>query len=150
MGVVEDIPREEIWAALGKMDNIIIDTHMSIKSPAGYLPGLPAWVLTELMVSSYFLIESTPEEIMLLSLDDCQDCIYTLLWHRNIQSRQLHSTCLPAGAHLVFLMDEVVSKYGIGSGISLFIAAGDICLLHPSHVHVLWATLSYYSGNMPL
>jgi adenylate kinase len=48
---------------LGKMDNIIIDTHMSIKSPAGYLPGLPAWVLTELMVSSYFLIESTPEEI---------------------------------------------------------------------------------------
>ena len=37
---------------------------MSIKSPAGYLPGLPAWVLTELMVSSYFLIESTPEEIM--------------------------------------------------------------------------------------
>ena len=49
---------------LGKMDNIIIDTHMSIKSPAGYLPGLPAWVLTELMVSSYFLIESTPEEIM--------------------------------------------------------------------------------------
>jgi adenylate kinase len=48
---------------LGKMNNIIIDTHMSIKSPAGYLPGLPAWVLNELMVSSYFLIESTPEEI---------------------------------------------------------------------------------------
>ncbi|WP_298278069.1 adenylate kinase [Ferroplasma sp.] len=48
---------------IGKMDNIIIDTHMSIKSPAGYLPGLPEWVLRELMVSSYFLIESTPEEI---------------------------------------------------------------------------------------
>ncbi len=48
---------------LGKMDNIIIDTHMSIKSRAGYLPGLPAWVLTELMVSSYFLIESSPAEI---------------------------------------------------------------------------------------
>ncbi|MHB1493420.1 MAG: preprotein translocase subunit SecY [Thermoplasmataceae archaeon] len=28
------------------------------------------------------------------------------------------------GSYLVFLMDEVVSKYGIGSGISLFIAAG--------------------------
>jgi len=28
------------------------------------------------------------------------------------------------GAYLVFLMDEVVSKWGIGSGISLFIAAG--------------------------
>ena len=28
------------------------------------------------------------------------------------------------GSYLVFLMDELVSKYGIGSGISLFIAAG--------------------------
>lgn len=28
------------------------------------------------------------------------------------------------GAYLVFLMDEVVSKWGIGSGVSLFIAAG--------------------------
>ncbi len=29
-----------------------------------------------------------------------------------------------AGSYLVFLMDEVVSKWGVGSGISLFIAAG--------------------------
>ncbi|MEM4263118.1 MAG: preprotein translocase subunit SecY, partial [Thermoplasmata archaeon] len=29
-----------------------------------------------------------------------------------------------AGSYLVFLMDEVVSKWGIGSGVSLFIAAG--------------------------
>ncbi len=31
---------------------------------------------------------------------------------------------LTFGSYLVFLMDEVVSKWGIGSGISLFIAAG--------------------------
>src|SRR2546422_7997364 len=31
---------------------------------------------------------------------------------------------LVAGSYLVFLMDEVVAKWGIGSGISLFIAAG--------------------------
>ncbi len=31
---------------------------------------------------------------------------------------------LAAGSYLVFLMDEVVSKWGMGSGISLFIAAG--------------------------
>jgi preprotein translocase subunit SecY len=29
-----------------------------------------------------------------------------------------------AGSYLVFMMDEVVSKWGIGSGVSLFIAAG--------------------------
>ncbi len=48
---------------LGRMNNIIIDTHMSIKSPSGYFPGLPEWVLHELNVSSFFLIESKPEEI---------------------------------------------------------------------------------------
>ncbi len=31
---------------------------------------------------------------------------------------------LALGAYLVFLMDELISKWGIGSGISLFIAAG--------------------------
>jgi len=31
---------------------------------------------------------------------------------------------LAAGSYLVFLMDEVISKWGIGSGISMFIAAG--------------------------
>ncbi len=55
---------------LGQMDNIIIDTHMSIKSPKGYLPGLPQWVLNELNISSYFLIESSPEEILKHRLND--------------------------------------------------------------------------------
>ncbi|KJE49451.1 MULTISPECIES: adenylate kinase [Acidiplasma] len=55
---------------LGKMDNIIIDTHMSIKSPSGYLPGLPEWVLKELNISSYFLIEADPDKILTHRLND--------------------------------------------------------------------------------
>ncbi|MBU1159065.1 MAG: preprotein translocase subunit SecY [Candidatus Thermoplasmatota archaeon] len=39
-------------------------------------------------------------------------------------ARMLIVAQLFAGSYLVFLMDEVVSKWGIGSGISLFIAAG--------------------------
>ena len=35
------------------------------------------------------------------------------------------------GSYIVFLMDEVVSKWGIGSGISLFIAAGVAQALSP-------------------
>lgn len=42
-----------------------------------------------------------------------------LNWARGIIVAQLF-----IGSYLVFLMDEVVSKWGIGSGISLFIAAG--------------------------
>lgn len=51
-------------AAIGKMDNVIIDTHMSIKSPNGYLPGLPEWVIRELRVSAYYLIEADPDIIL--------------------------------------------------------------------------------------
>ena len=39
-------------------------------------------------------------------------------------ARALIVVQLFVGSYLVFLMDEVVSKWGIGSGISLFIAAG--------------------------
>lgn len=51
-------------AAIGKMDNVIIDTHMSIKSPNGYLPGLPEWVIRELKVSAYYLIEADPDLVL--------------------------------------------------------------------------------------
>ncbi len=43
--------------------NIIVDTHITIKTPKGYLPGLPLWVLEELEPTQIILIEATPEEI---------------------------------------------------------------------------------------
>ncbi len=51
-------------SAIGKMDNVIVDTHMAIKSPRGYLPGLPEWVLRELRISSFFLIEADSSLIL--------------------------------------------------------------------------------------
>lgn len=48
---------------LGSLDNIIIDTHMSIKTPSGYLPGLPEWVLKAIKPSMLVLIEADPESI---------------------------------------------------------------------------------------
>lgn len=51
-------------AAIGKMDSVIIDTHMSIKAHGGYLPGLPEWVIRELKVGAYFIIEADPGQII--------------------------------------------------------------------------------------
>ncbi len=45
---------------IGAMDNILIDTHMSIKTPKGYLPGLPEWVLRELKASIFVIVEASP------------------------------------------------------------------------------------------
>jgi len=49
-------------ATLGK--NVIVDTHCTIKTPAGYLPGLPEWVLKSLKPKQLVIVEASPEEIM--------------------------------------------------------------------------------------
>ncbi|HEU12862.1 MAG: adenylate kinase [Thermoplasmata archaeon] len=49
---------------IGRMDNVIVDTHMSIKTPAGFLPGLPEWVLRALRPSMLVLVEANPSSIV--------------------------------------------------------------------------------------
>lgn len=41
----------------------IVDTHMSIKTPAGYLPGLPSHNLSVLKPDMLILVEAEPREI---------------------------------------------------------------------------------------
>jgi adenylate kinase len=35
------------------MKNVIVDTHCTVKTPKGYMPGLPAWVLKEIKPDRY-------------------------------------------------------------------------------------------------
>lgn len=55
---------------MAENDNVIIDTHCSIKTPKGFLPGLPIWVLEELQPTQFILIEASPSEIMYRRLTD--------------------------------------------------------------------------------
>ena len=50
-------------AALSKKENIILDTHCTVKTPFGYLPGLPAESLQKLSPRLFVLIEAFPHEI---------------------------------------------------------------------------------------
>jgi adenylate kinase len=50
--------------------NIIVDTHCTIKTPAGFLPGLPKWVLDELKPDMFVLIEADADEILLRRITD--------------------------------------------------------------------------------
>ncbi len=62
-----DVQREmQIQAAknIAKLGNVIVDTHCTIKTPFGYLPGLPYDVLSILKPDRIILIEANPEEIM--------------------------------------------------------------------------------------
>ena len=51
-------------------DNIIVDTHCTINTPAGYLPGLPIWVLEQLQPDLFILIEADADEIIYRRFSD--------------------------------------------------------------------------------
>jgi adenylate kinase len=51
-------------------NNVIVDTHCTILTPSGFLPGLPVWVLEELLPDIFILIEANPDEIIYRRLDD--------------------------------------------------------------------------------
>ena len=50
--------------------NTIVDTHCTIKTPLGFLPGLPQWVLEELQPDMFVLIEADDDEILMRRISD--------------------------------------------------------------------------------
>jgi adenylate kinase len=62
---LEDQKKLQIKTAerVSKMKNVIVDTHCTIKTPKGYMPGLPEDVVKKLKPNSIVLVEANPEEI---------------------------------------------------------------------------------------
>ena len=73
----------------------------------------------KLLVLFMIPIESIPQVYGFLDPSAAMISDYGIGWANAIIVSQLF-----IGSYLVFLLDELVSKWGIGSGISLFIAAG--------------------------
>jgi len=48
---------------VASMGNVILDTHCTIKTPKGYMPGLPEWVVKKLNPSAIVVVEADAEEI---------------------------------------------------------------------------------------
>ena len=44
-------------------DNVILDTHIFINTPEGFMPGIPSWVAESLRPDSITLLEADPTEI---------------------------------------------------------------------------------------
>jgi len=44
-------------------EDVIVETHASIYSPHGYIPGLPRWSIEEMDPSKIIMIDADPEEI---------------------------------------------------------------------------------------
>ncbi|MGQ9759140.1 MAG: adenylate kinase [Candidatus Methanomethylicaceae archaeon] len=43
--------------------NVLLDTHMFIRTNDGYMPGLPVWIAESIMPDSIVLLEADPESI---------------------------------------------------------------------------------------
>ena len=57
--------------AIGQIEgNVLIDTHASVKTPQGYLAGLPEWVLREIMPDTIVLIETDDDQILMRRFTD--------------------------------------------------------------------------------
>lgn len=48
---------------VAKMKNVILDTHCTVKTPKGYMPGLPEWVVKKLNPTAIVIVEADPNEI---------------------------------------------------------------------------------------
>ncbi|MEA2055625.1 MAG: adenylate kinase [Candidatus Thermoplasmatota archaeon] len=48
---------------VASMGNVILDTHCTVKTPKGYMPGLPEWVVKKINPTAIVLVEADAEEI---------------------------------------------------------------------------------------
>lgn len=56
--------QREAAVRIAEMGKVIVDTHCTVKTPKGYLPGLPAWVLEALRPATIVLVEAADGDIL--------------------------------------------------------------------------------------
>lgn len=47
----------------GEESDVVVDTHCTVNTPKGYLPGLPQWVLKELGPDAVLVVEAGADEV---------------------------------------------------------------------------------------
>ncbi len=68
--IQKDLQRKAARAIAAVEGNVIIDTHCSVRTPQGFLPGLPEWVVTELKPDMLILVETDEDQILQRRLND--------------------------------------------------------------------------------
>ncbi len=69
----------------------ILDTHATIETPKGYIPGMPEWVLRELSPDVIVVLESRPEDINHFRKKDIGDD-FRRREVDNLQSIEMHQS----------------------------------------------------------
>lgn len=102
---------------IAAMGDVIVDTHCTIRTGKGYLPGLPAWVLDALKPSTIVLVEADPEEIQGRRAGDGtrkrdDDSLEAIEKHQEYNRRfaAAYATLTGATVHTVYNHDDRVDE----------------------------------------
>jgi adenylate kinase len=103
--------QREAAARIAAMGSVIVDTHCSIKTPTGYLPGLPAWVLEALQPAVLVLVEARPEEIRARRQKDAtrvrdEDSLEAIAEHQDVNRRFAAAAATLTGATVATVLNH--------------------------------------------
>lgn len=107
--------QREAAKTIAAMGDVIVDTHCTVKTSSGYLPGLPAWVLDALQPSAIVLVEADAKEILQRRQKDAtrkrdEDTIDAIAEHQAVNRRfaAAYATLTGATVHTVHNHDGKV------------------------------------------
>jgi adenylate kinase len=91
--------------------NAIVDTHAAIKSPYGYIPGLPKWTLETLEPETISMIDIDSEEIVERRAEDPErdredDSVETIEEYRGVAREMAASGAMLTGAYFKMIRNE--------------------------------------------
>ena len=102
---------------VGAMNNVIVDTHCTVKTPKGYMHGLPEWVLKKLHPTAIVVVEADPQEIFNRRAKDTTrnrdpDSIEKIAEHQMINraAAMSYATLTGATVKIVFNHDNALDE----------------------------------------
>lgn len=90
---------------------VIVDTHAAIKSPFGYVPGLPKWTLETLEPETITMIDIDSEEIVERRAEDPErdregDSVEAIEEYRGVAREMATSGTVLTGAYFKMIRNE--------------------------------------------
>ena len=102
---------------VASMGDVILDTHCTVKTPKGYMPGLPEWVLKKLKPTAIVVVEADPDEIFNRRAKDATrnrdpDSEEEIAEHQQINraTAMSYATLTGATVKIVFNHDDAIDE----------------------------------------
>ena len=89
----------------------IVETHAVIRTPSGYLPGVPRWTIEQLDPNRIAVIEATPDEIRSRRADDSErdrtmNAVEAIAEQQEIAREMSSTAAVLSGAYLTLIQNR--------------------------------------------